>query len=59
MSEIQKRLTERYKGYKKKDLYQPKKEILADILNNDDDYLRLEYSADLHELKRYYNEIKL
>lgn len=57
MTAIQKRLIERYKGYNQRDLYQPKKEILADILNNNDDYLKLEYSADLHELKRYYPEI--
>jgi hypothetical protein len=58
MTAIQQRLTERYKGYRQKDLYQPKKDILKDILNNDDEYLRTEYSADLHELRRYHSELK-
>lgn len=57
MTTIQQRLTERYKGYKQSDLCEPKKDILKDISNNDDDYLRREYSADIHELKRYYSDL--
>lgn len=58
MTAIQQRLTERYKGYKQKDLYENKKDILKEIANKDDDYLRREYSADIHDLKRYYSELR-
>ena len=58
MTPIQQRLIERYKGYKQKDLYSPKKEIILEIENNTDTYLISEYEADLIELARYYPELK-
>lgn len=58
MTVIQQRLIERYKGYKQKDLYQPKKEILNNIRTNSDSYLKEEYKADIQELSRYYSELK-
>lgn len=57
MTNIQKRLTERYKGYKQKELYQPKKNILNKIKNNSDDYLRVKFKVDLYELAFYYNDL--
>lgn len=58
MTPIQQRLTERYKGYKQKDLYEQKKDILKEIKNNSDDYLLQEYKADIQELKRYYPDLR-
>ena len=57
MTNIQKRLTERYKGYKQKELYEAKKDILNEIKNNSDDYLKIEFGADINEFKRYFNNL--
>lgn len=59
MTAIQQRLTDRYKSYKQKDLYQNKKDILKEILNSSDDYLRKEYEVDLYELAFYYSDLKI
>ncbi len=57
MTNIQNRLIERYKGYKQKELYRPKKDILNEIRNNNDEYLLMEYAVDIYELKRFFNDI--
>ncbi len=57
MTNIQKRLIERYKSYKQKDLYECKKNILNEIKNSSDSFLLKEYSVDIYELKRYFNDI--